>query len=188
MATTSMEASGIERVFKESLKSQYHAALAMLGEAVERCPEEMWLSDRHANAFWQVAYHSLFFTHLYLQPNEEAFRPWKEHQSEVQYPDGYAGPANPHPLIPKPYTREQVLEYWTECDRMVDACIEKLTLTAPADGFSWKRKSVPTAEFRIGSLRHLQHGASLLAARLRAELDIGIEWVGSGRDSARNAG
>src|SRR5690242_11533301 len=52
------------------LKNQYHAALAMLREGVERCPAEEWSDTRHKNAFWQLAYHTLFFTHLYLQQNE----------------------------------------------------------------------------------------------------------------------
>jgi hypothetical protein len=33
------------------LKSQYHASLAMLREAIERCPPEEWLSTNHKNAF-----------------------------------------------------------------------------------------------------------------------------------------
>lgn len=35
------------------LKSQYHAALAMLREAIERCPDGDWASEEHVNAFWQ---------------------------------------------------------------------------------------------------------------------------------------
>src|SRR5699024_2816331 len=50
---------------RAALKSQYHASLAMLREAVELCPAEEWTSDAHTNAFWQVAYHALYFTHLY---------------------------------------------------------------------------------------------------------------------------
>ncbi|MEX2582950.1 MAG: hypothetical protein WD766_06740, partial [Gemmatimonadota bacterium] len=66
------------------LKSQYHATLAMLRETIERCPDELWYGDDHPNACWQIAYHALYFTHLYLQPNEAAFRPWEHHQSRVQ--------------------------------------------------------------------------------------------------------
>jgi hypothetical protein len=51
----------------------------MLREAVERCPDAEWLRGDHKNAFWQVAYHVLFFTHLYLQQNETAFVLWSQH-------------------------------------------------------------------------------------------------------------
>ena len=64
------------------LKSQYHASLAMLREAIERCPPEEWLSTKHKNAFWQVSYHALFFAHLYLQRDEAAFRLWEQHRGE----------------------------------------------------------------------------------------------------------
>jgi hypothetical protein len=179
-----LTAGDTDQVFKDSLKSQYHAALSMLREGIEQCSEAMWLSDKHANACWQIAYHTLYLTHMYLQPNEQAFRPWEQHQADVQNPDGYPGPADPNstlPLIPKPYTRGQVLEYWGICDAMVDSCIDNLDLRAPADGFSWKKNIVPTVEFQIGNIRHLQHGVAQLAIRLRAEAGTGIQWVASGR-------
>src|SRR5262245_20917494 len=106
---------------RDVLKSQYHASLAMLHEAIARCPDEEWASGAHKNAFWQVAYHTLFFTHLNLQRDEAAFRPWKEHQGNVQQPDGIGGPPDPNsslPVIPDPYMKAQVLEYCAFCDAM----------------------------------------------------------------------
>ncbi len=43
------------------LKGQYRAGLAMLRQAVELCPDALWYDDAPTNAFWQVAYHVLFF-------------------------------------------------------------------------------------------------------------------------------
>ena len=40
----------------------------MLEEAVRRCPAEAWTRGTPDAAFWQVAYHTLFYTHLYLSP------------------------------------------------------------------------------------------------------------------------
>ncbi|MGC2752979.1 MAG: hypothetical protein WCA40_11495 [Candidatus Acidiferrum sp.] len=101
------------------LKSQYHASLAMLREAIERCPPEEWLSTNHKNAFWQVSYHALFFAHMYLQHDEAAFKLWEQHRGEG---DGIAG---------EPYTQVQVLEYWEFCDRMIDDAVDALISTAP---------------------------------------------------------
>src|SRR5687768_4917113 len=61
---------------KDALKEQYHAALAMLAECVEVCPDDMWTAGRHPRTFWRIAYHAVFFTHLYLGQNEDAFQPW----------------------------------------------------------------------------------------------------------------
>jgi hypothetical protein len=163
--------------FKPILKSQYHACLAMLGEAIERCPESVWLATDHKNSFWQIAYHTLFFTHVYLQQEEAAFRPWV-HQSEAQYEDGIPGtpdPNSPLPLIPKPYTKAQVLEYWKFCDEMVDHAVDKLDLESPQSGFP--RYKMSKLEHQLVNLRHIQHHAAQLADRLRAAADIGIKWV-----------
>src|SRR5688572_8382125 len=139
------------------LKSQYKAGLAMLREAIEQCPEELWYSDTPTNAFWQVAYHALFFTHLYLQPNEQAFRPWKQHQSNCQHPDGIPGPADPNsplPLIPNPYTKAQVLEYWHFCAEMVDSAVDALDLSSQDSGFYWY--PISKLEHQIVNIRHIQ--------------------------------
>lgn len=161
------------------LKSQYHAALAMLREAIERCPDETWTSTAHRNAFWQVAYHTLFFAHAYLMPERDAFRPWREHQSDVQHPDGIPGEideASPLPPIPEPYTRAQALEYWGICDRLVDEALDTLDLTRADSGFP--RYKISKLEHQLVNIRHIQHHTAQLADRLRDVSDIGIRWVG----------
>lgn len=161
------------------LKSQYHAALAMLRETLDRCPDDVWTSTDHTNAFWQIAYHTLYFTHLYLQPNEAAFRPW-EHQQPAQHEDGIPGPPDPEstlPLIPAPYEKSEVLEYWNICYAMVDEAVDALDLNNPTSGFSWYK--VSKLEHQFISIRHVQHHTAQLADRLRAAADVGIKWVGS---------
>lgn len=148
------------------LKSQYHAALAMLREAVERCPAEEWLSRGHRNAFWQIAYHALFFTHLYLQPNEKAFVLWHQHHGDD---DGIRG---------EPYSRAQVLEYWSFVDQAVDSAVDLLDLESPESGFSWHQMS--KLEHQLLTIRHVQHHAAQLADRLRSAADIGMKWVSRG--------
>lgn len=169
-------------ILRTVLKSQYHASLAMLRQALEKCPEDLWYSTEQVNAFWQTAYHTLFFAHLYLQPNLAAFRPWKNHQRNAQYQDGIARPPDPNstlPLIPDPYTQEQVLEYWRECDAMVDSAVDAFDPLSAESGFSWYK--VTKLEHQIVNIRHIQLGAAQLAARLRATLNVGVDWVGAGR-------
>ena len=166
-------------VLRRVLKSQYHAALAMLHESLERCPDDVWIRTDHVNAFWQVAYHTLFFAHLYLQPNEAAFKPWEHHQSQVQHEDGLAGthdPTSTLPLIPQPYSRAEVLAYWNVCDGLVDDAVDSLNLNDSSSGFSWYK--VSKLEHQIISIRHIQHHTAQLADRLRSAADVGIKWVG----------
>jgi len=169
-----------DAALRASLKSQYHAGLAMLHEAIAKCPDAVWTSDAHKNAFWQIVYHTLFFTHLYLQPTVSAFRPWERHQGNVQHEDGIAGPADPKselPLVPSPYAKDDVLAYWGLVDGMVDDAVDALDLASPESGFYWY--PIPKLEHQLVNLRHLQHHTAQLADRLRAAGDIGVRWVGS---------
>ena len=68
---------------KLALKEQYHAALAMLADCVEKCTDDLWTTPSrkdvdpdHPNrfcvrSFWRIAFHGIFFTHLYLAQNED---------------------------------------------------------------------------------------------------------------------
>ena len=152
----------------------------MLREAIERCPEELWLSTEHRNAFWQIAYHALFYTHLYLSTEWSAFRPWQGHQSAVQHPDGDSRSGKPGstlPLIPEPYTRAQTLACWDVYNASVDSAVDAMDLLSPQSGFPWYKMS--KLEHQLVNLRHLQHHAAQLADRIRAALDTGIRWVGT---------
>src|SRR4051795_2479311 len=122
-----------DRTIKRILKSQYHAAIAMVRDAVEKCPDELWYDQTPTNAFWQVAYHTVFFAHLYVQQDEAAFRPWPGHQGNAQWGDGFPGPADPLsalPLIPAPYSRAEVLAYSDYCDALLDDAVDALDLEA----------------------------------------------------------
>lgn len=175
--------------FRAVLKSQYHAALAMLSQAVERCPDALWGAPRpHGNPFWRVAYHTLYYTHLYLQPSADSFRPWEHHQTRIQDLDDFPAPPEieglcepPHrpPQTGERYSKGQLLGYWGICDRMVDPAIDSFDLDAADCGFSWYKLS--KLEHQIVSIRHIQHHAAQLGDRLREATGAGIDWVGARR-------
>jgi hypothetical protein len=159
------------------LKNQYHASLAMLRETIEKCPDEIWISQ-HLNSFWQIAYHALFYTHLYLQPNEAAFRPWEHHQRDVQNQDGLTFPPDPKsdlPVMPQAYSKAQVLAYWNFVDQMVDAAVDSLDLTSSESGFWWYKCS--KLEHQFVNIRHIQHHLAQLSDRLRFAANLKIDWV-----------
>lgn len=179
--------SSLEETLRAALKSQYHAGLAMLRESVEQCPEDEWTSADHVNAFWQVAYHAVFFAHFYLAPEEAAFRPWAQHQSNVQNPDGIAGPPDPEsslPLIPKPYSKSQVLAYCRHCEELIDGAVDALDLHSPSSGFSWY--PITKLEHQLVNLRHLGHHVGQLADRVRSSTGVGTRWFGARPRSARD--
>lgn len=162
---------------RRALKGQYHAAMAMLKQTVEECPEDLWVaSDDKQVAFWRVTYHTLFFTHLYLQPNYEAFRPWQHHRAHYECLGEIPYPPYGQPKIGEPYTKSQMLEYWHVCNEMVDTAVDGLDLDAPECGFPWYQ--IPKLDHQINNIRHTQHHAALLAGRLRLKLGTDVKWVG----------
>lgn len=169
-------------LIRSALKSQYHAALAMLRQAVELCPDSVWTAKDHRNAPWQIAYHTMFFAHLYACVDEHAFAPWTHHVADVQVPDGIPGPPDPEsplPLIADPYSREQVLEYCSWVDGWIDDAVDGMDILASKSGFSWY--PIPKLDHQLVNIRHIQHGAAQLADRVRAAADLGVDWVGAGR-------
>lgn len=183
-------------ILRVALKSQYHASLAMLKDAIEQCPDELWASRNYLNPFWRIAYHTLYFTHLYLQPKLETFRPWEHHQTGIHDMDDVPAPPEllifvelPHrpPQTGRPYTKAKILAYWGICDQMIDDGVDALDLHSPNSGFFWYK--MPKAELQLVNVRHIQHHTAQLMDRLRNTANIGIGWVGArGRAKTGAAG
>ncbi len=179
----------MELEIRQALKSQYHATLAMLRDVVVQCPDEIWAGGDFINPTWRIAYHTLFYTHLYLQPTVHAFTPWEHHQTSMQDMDDRPAPPGifeliEHPHLPPqtgvPYTREQILEYCSLVDAMVDGALDAMDLHAADCGFSWY--SVSKLEHQFVAIRHIQHHTAQLGSRLREATngDVTIKWVHSG--------
>jgi hypothetical protein len=159
---------------KQAIKSQYYASLEMLKQAVIKCPESLWHDPKDVNEFWQVAYHALFFTHLYLQPALEDFTPWVKHREE--YERLGPPPSSPHQQAEgrDPYTREEVLEYHQVCCQQVEEQVAALNLDAEP-GFHWLPFN--KMELQFYNIRHLQHHTGELCDRLGTRQSIEVDWV-----------
>jgi hypothetical protein len=160
---------------KEVIKSQYHASLEMLKQTIVKCPDSLWNHPGHSGKFWHIAYHVIFYTHLYLSPKEEDFTPWKKHREEYQFLGPLPWPPHDMPKIEKSYTKEEVLAYFEFCQEQVDPMVDALDLEA-VSGFYWL--SFGKLELQFYNIRHVQHHAGELADRLGTLENIEIDWVG----------
>lgn len=68
---------------QKEITSQYLAALEMMKRVIDKCPDELWQNATFTNPFWHIAYHALFYVHLYAQPEEAAFVPWEKHRPNL---------------------------------------------------------------------------------------------------------
>jgi DinB superfamily len=156
--------------------SQYRASLAMLRQAIDLCPEPLWLSADYQNRFWHIAYHAVFYTHFYLHTDEASFRPWAKHKPDSNFLGRRPFAPDEPPKIGSPYTKAEVLEYHEICRAEVEAKVQALDLSAPS-GFHWLPFN--KAELQFYNIRHLQHHTGQLADRVRTAANVGVAWVRS---------
>lgn len=152
------------------LASQYRAALHMLEQAIVRCPDALWARPDPRNRYWQIAYHALFYTHLYLQDSVAAFTAWPKHREEY-----LAAEPPAEPLAPD---RATVLEYLGYCERQVADRLAHMDLDA-ASGFEWLPFS--RRELQLYTIRHIQQHVGELTERLGDREGVAVDWVGVGR-------
>jgi hypothetical protein len=153
-----------------SIARQYQASLKMLREAIELCPEALWVGAEHTNPFWRIAYHTLFYAHFYVQDNMEGFQSWPKHREDVRA----LSPRSAEEAAPEPYSKAEVLEYHDFCCGEVAAKVMQTNLQAES-GFYWLKFN--KLELQIYNLRHIQHHTGQLTDRLRQTAGIGVRWV-----------
>lgn len=154
---------------KAALKSQYLAGLAMLRQAIERCPDDLWLSGEHPRNYWRIAYHTIFYTDLYLRTGEEAFVPWAKHREDVPC-------LWENPPVEEPYTKAETIQYLDEVVSNLDDCLAVLDLSAKETGFYWY--PIPKLDHQMMNLRHIQGHVGQLSELLMAR-GIDLDWKGA---------
>ena len=156
----------------DALRSQYLAALEMLKQPVLVCPEDMWNDPASRNRAWYIAYHALFFTHLYLQDREEDFQPRAGMSEDELETSG------------RVISRAEVLDYLSFCQALVNERVPRLRLDAPS-GFHWHHFN--KLELQIYSIRHIQQHAGELMERVGARVPTEMDWVSVAPDRSPRA-
>src|SRR5688572_5310266 len=147
--------------YKESHPTQYLAALAMLRQAIEGCPESLWYDPNQKFKIWSKAYHVVFFVHFYLQTAEKDFVEWEKHHD----PDG-----------DEPFTKDEVLEYLVFAEKQV---MERIPVTdfEAESGFDWY--PVNKLELQFINIRHVQQHTGELYECLGIHENMeNLGWVG----------
>jgi len=145
---------------KQVIQSQYLAALAMLKQVIEKCPQTVWYDQNQKFKFWSKAYHTIFFVHLYLQNSDKDFVEWEKHHD----PDGDI-----------PFTKDEVLEYLAFAEKQVADRVPVTDLEAES-GFHWY--PVNKLELQFINIRHIQQHTGELYECLGTRENIELPWVG----------
>ena len=134
----------------------------MRANAITRCPEETWIDTGYANKFWHLAYHAVFYTHLYMQPSETELSPWPWQRCDYQFLGSTPRPPFERPKLETPCNKEEILDFHKFCREGVEVRMRSLDLAAPS-GFH--RLPCNKLELQLYNLRHLQHHTGQLIER-----------------------
>lgn len=153
---------------KQALHQQFGAAIAMLENAVQACPEWLWDNYDKGPAFWQVVYHTTYYLDLYFSEFEGMLSTSPKHN----------GTAHRLESIPeRTRSKNELLEFLSnarlKCFSVVDALNQ--TYLERSTPFEWQ--SFNRANLVLDNLRHVQHHVGQLVMLLRREANVDLEWI-----------
>ena len=140
------------------IQSQYLASLAMLRQAVVKCPPEAWDDSQDKDRFWFVAYHALRFAHQYLKAKEKGNPRWEQRLH-----------SNPG----KPFSKEEILERLTLVERDV---VEQIPIMNLDEHTGATGALANKFELQIYNIRHIQQHTGELYQRL-SPYNLKLEWA-----------
>ncbi len=144
---------------KSILQSQYLSALAMLKQAIVKCPADAWDDPKDKVKFWFVAYHTLRYAHQYLKAKDRGgYARWEQRL---------------HSQPGVPFSKLEILERLAQVERDVTEQIPNMNL---------KEKTGATGhlankfELQLYNLRHIQQHTGELYGRL-STYNLKLEWA-----------
>jgi len=173
--------------------NQFGAAVDTLENALTLCPDHLWNGllvsipadaevPPEIEAFWYVAYHTIFWLDLYCTGSVERFAPPPPFTLDELDPAGIV----PHPA----YTQAELLTYLhytrAKCRQVVTALTDERAQENCT--FPWMHgRSIGFLELLLYSLRHVQEHAAQLHLYLGQNgVNAAGAWVGQAADPATN--
>ncbi len=159
--------------WKATTWGQFGAAIDMLDNAIQACPETLWGDRSQKPEFWYVAFHALFFLDLYLSESEFGFQPPAPFTLDEMDERG---------LMPeRVYTKDELQKYLEHGRRKCRETIAGMTEERANRqcGFGWLK--INGEEVLLYNMRHVQHHAGQLYLILRQKTDAAPRWVRAAR-------
>ena len=143
---------------KQILQSQYLSALAMLKQAIVKCPSEAWDSPQDKDRFWFAAYHTLRYAHQYLKARDKGYPRWEQRCH-----------SNPG----KPFSKEEILERLAIVERDV---VEQISIMDLKENTGATGHLTNKLELQIYNIRHIQQHTGELYQKLSA-YPVKLGWA-----------
>lgn len=162
----------MDQSLKETLWHQFGAAIDMLSNAIEACPDELWDTS---SQFWYTSYHTLFYLDYYLSGNTENFSPPEPFTLSELDPAGV--------LPDRTYTKEELLTYAKFGKQKCHDVITGLTAENANRRFINEYRNYSIIEILLYNMRHVQHHAAQLNQLLRQLGHNPPGWVSQTKDA-----
>jgi hypothetical protein len=159
----------MDNFWKETVWSQFGAAIDTLENAINACPDQLWADRSRRAEYWYVAFHTLFWLDYYLSDSWKNFAPPAPFGLEELDPAGV--------LPEQPYTKKELLDYLDHGRRKCRETISTLTDDKARRQYQFGSVNLTIAELLLYNLRHVQHHSAQLNFILRETSDIGSRWV-----------
>lgn len=179
----------MERDFKGIIWLQFGAAIDMLENAIDACPDDVWSdpskrpewAGNDVVGFWYLVYHTLFFLDLHLTGRpEEEFSPPAPFTREELDPAGV--------LPERPYTKEELRGYLEHDRRKFREVIAALDEKDMFERRAQTRPDTSVAELLLYNMRHVQHHTAQLNLILRQRTaSAPPNWVSKAREPIHGA-
>ncbi len=155
------------------LLSQYRASLGMLRQALEKIPERQLDTTEYSNPNWQIIYHTIYATKLYLSPNLESYTPFEGAIQGAESLGGSQDWENAEIKIEGCHTKDELLSFLDAIESDLEQSVSALALDS-SSGFEWYPYS--RLELHINNIRHIQHHTAQIIERLKAKQIKGLRW------------
>jgi hypothetical protein len=167
----------VDKQWCTSVWSQFGAAVDMLGQALDACPDELWRvrvwDDPYAE-FWNLAHHALFWLDLYLSGSAEGFSPPPPITLDELDPAGRL----PERVLTRADLRAYLQYARAKCRTVVLGLTDEQVRRICA--FPWG--GMPFVELQLYSMRHVQEHAAQLNLVLGQRLGATPRWIGRAAD------
>jgi hypothetical protein len=159
----------VDTEWRTILWQQFGAAIDMLENAVDACPDDLWGDRSRRPEFWYTVYHTLFFLDLYLSDSVEGFAPPEPFTLDELDPAGV--------MPERIYTKQELRAYLEHGRAKCRAAIEAMTDEQARRPAGFPRLGVTVAGLLLDNMRHVQHHTAQLNLILRQVTDSAPRWV-----------
>ena len=167
-----------ENMLAHGLASQLLAALSMLKDCIDRCPEKEWHERHDDHPFAKVVFHALIDCDYHLCDDDAEFKEQIFHRENRENFGDYEELEDRIP--PHLQERDFINRYYAHCKEKAASAIETKTdadlIIPDAD----VRKNMTKRERYVNLIRHLQHHTAQLGLRLQFATGKEMDWIARG--------